>query len=360
LIEFPAIKYTVSGRDFYLGALPAKDFVPNYEIDAHSQEHPEGYQRYSKMIRSRRFGNFASKYGGFFHQTVLVNVRSLGAVKFTPIQGEFGTLQIQDKLYVVDGQHRVGGIKALLEGDEAAKFSSFPVPVLVMVGSPRQEEAFHFYLVNHTQEGVKAELGDTLLAKVLPPDQLTADFQKEVLGSRDMIPLTRQAVEIAEELNVAPDSVWKGRIAYAQAKLDDQTSITQRGFTQSIKETLRNNITESIFGAENLPDGLVDPLKEYWAAASELCPEATGENFKDYVLMKTTGAYIMHKFFPNVALKCGPSIHQKKMHQILGSIEEMNDEAWAPEGKIGKGGAGHKVYNSWVKRFTSQIAKVKD
>jgi len=360
MVVFPAVEYHVSGKVFYLGLISAKDFVGNYEVDAHSLASPEGYQRVHKGIRSKRFMNFVAKHEGFFHQTVLVNVRNVDQISFTPFQStDFGTLTINEKFYVVDGQHRIGGIKALLEGEAGDKYENLPVPILVMTGAPRKEEALQFFLVNHTQEGVRAELGDTLIAKVIDRDKLTEDFQRDVLGSRGKIPLTQQAVELCEELNKNPASIWKDRIAYAQEKLDEKTAITQRGFTQSLKEVLRQITTQAIFGDENLPDALVNPLIDYWGAIHELCPEATGDGFKEHVLMKTTGAYIMHQLFPNVVLTCGPSIHKAKMKQILQNIEEMNDDDWHSDGDIGRSGAGHKVYRTWVKRFTKQIQQAK-
>ncbi len=155
-MEFPALRYEVDGRQFYLGLVPAKNLVDNYEIDAHSQDNVSGYQRQGKVIRSKRFSNFIGKHNGFFHQTVLANVRDPGSLKFSPARAENeGVLNITGTLFIVDGQHRVGGIKALLEGEGGDKFSDFPVPVLVMVGAQQEEEAFHFFLVNRTQQGVR-------------------------------------------------------------------------------------------------------------------------------------------------------------------------------------------------------------
>ncbi len=352
-MEFPALHYHVDGRDFYLGLVPAKDLVTNYDIDAHSQDNESGYQRQGKVIRSKRFANFIGRHGGFFHQTVLANVRDPTQLKFSPVgEGNEGILSTNGKLFIVDGQHRVVGIKALLEGEDGTKFSDFPVPILVMVGAQQKEEAFHFFIVNRTQQGVKAELGDILLSKVIEKARLTPDFEKDVLGSSEKISLIQQAVELAQEMNGNPDSIWKSRISYPQEPVDENTSITQRGFTQSVKEMLRDKVIESVF--ENRPDDLVDPLVDYWNAIAEICPEATGKNFKDYVLMKTTGAYIMHKLFPTIVTKCGPSLHQRRMKQILAQIEELNDEDWKTDGDIGTG-AGFKLYDKWVKRFIKEI-----
>jgi hypothetical protein len=115
---------------------------------------------------------------------------------------------------------------------------------------------------------------------------------------------------------------------------------------------LRDKVTVALF--ENIPDDLVDPLIDYWNAIGELCPEATGKDFKEYALMKTTGAYIMHKLFPTVITKCGPSMHQRRMKQILSHIQQMNDEDWKSSGDIGTG-AGYKLYDKWVKNFIKQI-----
>src|SRR2546426_6027612 len=80
-MEFPALHYQANGKDFYLGLIPADRLIQNYDIDAHSQDNLKGYQRHSKLIRSKRFANFVSKFGGFFHQTVLANVRDPGSIR---------------------------------------------------------------------------------------------------------------------------------------------------------------------------------------------------------------------------------------------------------------------------------------
>ncbi len=353
-MDFPALHYQIGGKDFYLGLIPASDLVANYEIDAHSQDTPEGYQRHSKLIRSKRFSNFVHKYGGFFHQTVLANIRDPGSLKFAPAssKGKEGVLTLNGKLFIVDGQHRVGGIRSLLESEDGKKFLEFPVPVLLMVGAEQKEEAFHFFLVNRTQEGVKMDLGDVLLAKVIPKERLTDAFEKDVLGSKEKIPITQRAIALADEMNSNPDSIWKGKISYAQESLGKDHSITQRGFTQSLKEVLTDDVITSMF--DQIPDDLVDPLIDYWNAIAELCPEATGKNFKDYVLMKTTGAYVMHKLFPKIVGKLGYAMHERKMHQLLSRIEEMKDENWVNDGEIGTG-AGYKLYEKWFKKFVRQI-----
>lgn len=352
-MDFPALHYQANGKDFYLGLIPADSLIQNYDIDAHSLDNPQGYQRYSKLIRSKRFANFVNKYGGFFHQTVLANVRDPGSLRFASLgESNEGIVTLDGKLFIVDGQHRVGGIRSLLEGEDGKKFSHFPVPVLIMVGAQQQEEAFHFFLVNRTQEGVKMDLGDVLLAKVIPKERLTPEFEKDVLGSKEKIPLTQKAIQLAEEMNTNPDSIWKDRISYAQESVGQERSITQRGFTQSVKEILTNETITAMF--DQIPDDLVDPLIDYWKAIAELCPQATGKNFKDYVLMKTTGAYIMHKLFPQIVAKLGYAMHQRKMKQILERIQEMRDDDWTNDGDIGTG-AGYKLYDRWVKRFIKQI-----
>src|SRR5436309_639779 len=102
MLSFQALRYSVGTDNFYLGTVSAKDFVSNYEIDAHGMDNPYGYQRISKLVRSKRFANFVAKYDGFFHQTVLVNIRDPGSIKFAPFNGSnYGTLTVESKLYIV-------------------------------------------------------------------------------------------------------------------------------------------------------------------------------------------------------------------------------------------------------------------
>lgn len=353
MIKIPAIQYQQGERTLFLGIAKASDLLSMIDIDAWTPENPGGYQRSLKARRCKRFANFLSHFGGLFHQTVLINIRDAKSISFSAITGNVGTLEVRGKLYQVDGQHRLGGVKVLLDSQQTrVKFADLPIPVLIMAGLDKPQEALQFFIVNTTQVGVKADLRDRLIADVIGP-LLTPDFLLEVIGTREKRDIVAEAVELADELNENAASVWRGRIAIPEQKLAPTQSISQRSFTESVKAVLKNDIIQATF--EKFPDDLVDPLLNYWDAIRQLCPKATGDRFKDYEMLKTKGAEVLHSVFPQVVLYSRGDHTQQKFKSILQDIDEMNDPEWSKTGKIGKLGTGQKVFSQIREMFVEQL-----
>lgn len=357
MLELNAIKFSVGGKEFYLGIINAGDLARSFKVDVwRPDQKPDerGYQRAWKPRRSKRFATFLSEFGGVFHQTVLINIREKNLLHFDSISGNYGKLRINTTPWIVDGQHRLGGLKILLDSaDTRENFESFPVPVLISSGFEKSDEALTFFIANRTQEGVKAEHSDRILIETVG-NKLTDELLKKVVGIKEKISLIEMALEITDELNQNDSSLWKGRIALPSENLGDNRIIRQRSFTQSLKPLLQNDITKSFF--EVLPDDVIDPLIDYWNVIAELCPEACSKNSaQNYVLLKTTGTFVMHKLFPYVLVECKRPVTKEKMKSVLQKIEEMNDYDWESEGKLGKMGTSQKTFDDIFSSFLKQI-----
>lgn len=354
MVEIPAIRYRVNGTKFYLGLMKAKQVVGNYKVDLWKPNQPKGkkgYQRAHKERRSKRFATFLSEFNGFFHQTLLMNVRKESLADFEPESGNLGKLIIKQNapIYMVDGQHRSGGLEMLLE--DGHKYDNMPVPVLITVGRSRALEALDFFITNRAQEGVRAEHSDRILVEATG-GLISDDLLAKVIGVRGKVELTQMMLEVVDELNKNASSIWKSRIALPGQRVSGPKIIRQTSFVNSLKPLLSNDITKSFF--DELPEDLTDPLIDYWDAIAELCDEATGDDAKEYVLMKTTGTYIMHKLFPYVAMECKRPLTDAKMKKVVGRIEEMNDDDWASDGELGKLG-GYKALDDEFSVFLKQI-----
>lgn len=341
MIELKAINYLINGKPFYLGIMKAGDLVKNFKVDAWSVSNPNGYQRNLSQSRSKKFSNYLSKCRGVFHQTVLINVRNSNKVKYND-----GILKIDDEFYLVDGQHRVGGLKFLIESQPS--FESLPVPVLIMVGFSRESEAKEFLIVNKTQKGVRADLSDRLLSQVI--SAMDKELL-EIIGIREPKKHIDLAIEVCDKLNKSRNSVWYQRVTLPNQKQKKYETIKQRSLTESLKPVIKDSYIQSNFGSTSK---LTKLLIDYWGAIKELCPKACGNDAKDYVLLKTTGPFIMHKLLPFVAIKCSNRPSKTKIKNILSRIEQMNDDAWHKNGELGEG-SSQKFFNLKFEDFKSQI-----
>ena len=115
------------GKDtFYVGVMKVKDLVDKGRVDTFSAGHDEGYQRALSMARARAFGRFILSNNSS-PLSVLLNIRE-GNIKESPE----GTLVLPDETetWVVDGQHRVEGLKFAIEQDPAIGEADFPVVIM--------------------------------------------------------------------------------------------------------------------------------------------------------------------------------------------------------------------------------------
>jgi DGQHR domain-containing protein len=101
----------------YVGAVPADVLESWAEIDVYDAgKNPGGYQRIPIDYRVRQVSRYAREHEGILPTAILLNIRE--GARFVPDETQetgirFGTLVIDQKakLWVVDGQHRLNGLK---------------------------------------------------------------------------------------------------------------------------------------------------------------------------------------------------------------------------------------------------------
>jgi DGQHR domain-containing protein len=346
MTKIKAIKFKMSGSDYYLGLINAGDLVKNYEVDYWSKSNPKGYQRSLSKSRSKKFSDYLKNHEGILHQTILINIRNSKGISYKSSNGDFGLLETNEKFFLVDGQHRVGGIKMMIEQNPA--FASVPIPVLIMVGLNREKEATQFIIVNKTQKGVRSDLADRLLNDAI---KNVDKGLLEVIGIKEPQRITEIIVTICDNLDKDKKSIWYQRITFPNQKNRVTDTIKQRSMTESIKLILKDNYIQSHYTTIKQ---LTDLLVMYWEAINDLCPEACGDDAKEYVLLKTTGPFIMHKLLPIVIIKCGGNVTKTKIKNILSKIEQMEDNYWHKNGDLGTGSSA-KFFNIWYEEFHQQI-----
>jgi hypothetical protein len=154
-------------------------------------------------------------------------------------------------------------------------------------------------------------------------------------------------------LNKKRQSLWRKRITIAEAKTQKIESIKQRSFTESLKPIIRDNYVSTNYKNSKK---LIDALILYWNAIKELCPKATGKDFKDYVLLKTTGVFVMNRLFPLVLIKCKNRPTKAKMKNFLSKIADMTDDEWhGKNGDLGSYGTSQGAFGQIFDKFKDEI-----
>ncbi len=161
------IKQETGGRTYYIGYLYAKDiydcvFVPVLKKTKLPkkknsvlalEEIDKGYQRTATVSRQRKIAEFLSENPDSIIPPVLLSDRGLW--KFNG-NGQVGELEISDKAAVVDGQHRLGGMRFLNDLDDNSN-NNLMIPFVCVANLEKKEEEMQFLTINNEQKGLQKQ-----------------------------------------------------------------------------------------------------------------------------------------------------------------------------------------------------------
>jgi DGQHR domain-containing protein len=133
---------------------------------------------------------------------------------------------------VVDGQHRLEGLKMATSKD--LRLLDFEIPVNIAVNLPRIAQMCHFLIVNTTQTSVDRSVEQRIVARLsdaLDVEDLPS-LPKWILNIVERGEVEK-AIKYVDYLNEAEDSPWRGKILMANSESDAAT-INQRTFVKAI------------------------------------------------------------------------------------------------------------------------------
>lgn len=326
-----------AGQRLYFGAIKAGDvakLLTQQELrkDEWAPTNQEGYQRGWSPARSRAFAKFLAD-GGVSPSTLLLNVRSERSPKFERLEGNYGVLHIPDKepLWIVDGQHRVEGVRMAVESNPS--LAEYDFPVMIMHAAARYGEAEQFYVINQTLRRMRTDLAERFLRR-----------QAQVNGIRSLALMGKvwvpKAIDVVDLLNATPGP-WLNRIRMPnQPKA--MTMVSQKSLTDSFEPILTHKLFED-YNAEEI----AEMLSRYWQAIMALAPEAA-ENPFDYVLQKGTGVLVLHRLFPHVAALCTSEdgrikLTVDRLQSILERTGSVSSNFWVNDGEAAMHGTSRKA-----------------
>ncbi|MFQ6052969.1 MAG: DGQHR domain-containing protein [Candidatus Bathyarchaeia archaeon] len=307
--------------DIYVSTLPAYQLIERCAIDRWTPDNREGYQRLPDERRLSGGRGSAVRYLmkelGCFPTSILLNVR--GDLRFEPEMDlgwcALGKLTIGDdeKLWLIDGQHRVEALKRAVERN--ADFEEYPV-IVSLLRLPRMfDELMLFYIVNRRQRSVPTDLAYRHLQRMLW--ERGAEWLYELEGRRGV--RLGLAAEIVDYLNEDPRSPWRGRVRRIGEERRQEHIIHDRPLIRSVAEILK----ERAFEGMPIRD-LADLLIDYWNAIAKIYPDAF-ERPQAYTLLATPGVFSLHMLFPSVYARCvrGGFITEEAFRGVL---ERMLEE----------------------------------
>jgi DGQHR domain-containing protein len=328
------IRIEQNSRVFYLAAVPAAHLLQVARVDVwHSGEDDPGYQRAPSQPRKNQIAAYLSRGDAVMPTGGLLNARPEGdglrsegpVLRFTPDQGENGDIVAgwlelpneENPLWIVDMQHRLGGLEtAIARGEDLA---DFPIVVTIADGLTKLEEIEQFEIINTTQKKVRTDLARRLL-EIRAQDK----DQRKVLEQQGKL-WQAKGPAIADWLS-AKSRVWRGRIIEPNAtkKTRPEGVIRETSFVTSLKPVLN---TPLLSRAD--VDQVAELLSQFWEVLAEMWPDAFAHP-EEHVVQKTPGIFSLHLIAPDVfelARQKG-ALDQATMAIVLKPLEELESEYW--------------------------------
>lgn len=293
-ITAPAAPVRQGALTLYATSLKVRDLVApsfyNVETLDPIDGNDKGYQRLLNTSRAKKLADYVVK-GQDSKDAFLPTSVFLATDKSLSFNKENNTLEIDSSIIgpfsVVDGQHRLEGLKMAAEKDE--RVLEFEIPVNIAVNLPKIAQMCHFLIVNTTQKSVDKSVEQRIIARL--SDALDVEdmpiLPKWILNTVEKGEVEK-AIKYVDYLNDAPDSPWYNKIQMANDSGDSAT-INQRSFVKAI--------VKYVLTANNPLTALKDFEKEkkiflnYWKAIAVVFNDESST-----VLYKYNGAELFCKF----------------------------------------------------------------
>jgi DGQHR domain-containing protein len=265
-----------------------------YSVDTldPDDESDSGYQRLLNKARAKKLADYIVA-GQETHDAFLPTSVFLATDKSIDFNPDDNTIQIDTAkvtpFSVVDGQHRIEGLRMAAEKDE--RVLDFEIPVNIAIKLTSLEQMCHFLIVNTTQKSVDKGVEQRIYAR------LTSALDVEDLPNLPRWVLStvqkgeiEKALKYVDYLNKDKDSAWYGKIRMANDEDSDTATVNQKSFVKAI--------VRYVLTANNPLAVLKDFDKEkkifanYWKAIANILDDGT----PSLVLYKYTGVELFSKF----------------------------------------------------------------
>lgn len=248
-----------------------------------------GYQRLLNQARARKLADYIVKGQGdqdaFLPTSVLLATDKPLDFDAATNTIRFDTATI-GPFSVVDGQHRLEGLKMAAKKDHRVR--EFVVPVNIAVNLPKLHQMCHFLIVNTTQKSVDKAVEQRIVAR------LTEALDVEDIPSLPKWILNvvergevEKAVRLADFLNEEPNSPWCGKIRMANDP--SANMINQRSMVKAIvKYVLSANNPIAVLNDFNKEKRI---FLNYWKAIADLVDDGSAS-----VLYRYNGVELFCRF----------------------------------------------------------------
>jgi DGQHR domain-containing protein len=340
-VSCSAVMGSQNGVRIFTGIMEAKDLISVTAVDYFKSSIPiddpkQGYQRPPERTRITKIGSHLIRAivagegnaGGLFPTAVVLAAR-------TPLKYQNGKLVITEKLQVIDGQHRIAGVRYAIEEKGTLELEDFPITFVIIEVSERLVEMNQFRIINGTAKSVRTDLVNSIL---------TATVAKRGDAAIDERDRWKVAVtKVVERLDKDPASPWHNLILMpdeaGSPKGTGGKIVRATSFMTSLRPVhawLKEFGFLDRCADLNSEAGVVyDVVSAYWQAIQKVLP-APFVAPNDYVMQKTPGLFSLHKLLAHllpVMFKGHQPWTKENFVKFLQDSSEITDEQfWHKDG----------------------------
>jgi DGQHR domain-containing protein len=273
-------------QDLFVGTIRAEDVIRFGRVAEWKDGDDSGYQRAPEAPRIRKVAAFLqNEEVPLLPTSILLSHRGAPLTKRTSADG-FIEIDLPDHtvLYIVDGQHRVAGLRMAIDKHGLVHLREFLLPVVLMEFRDVREEAHQFRVINETAKKVNTMLARRLLELRFRGGGPEA---RKVLRAKNDLWQT-DSVKVVTALKQGASTVWADRIQAPNEPKRSSHVVRELSVSTSLKPILTDPIAGDV-GVEGVGSFLVN----YWLAWRDTVPDAFAEP-DGYVIQKAAGVFSLH------------------------------------------------------------------
>ncbi|WP_211224792.1 DGQHR domain-containing protein [Oceanospirillum beijerinckii] len=358
-VSFKCIEIKQPIGCFYIGSVEYKDLIDITYSDVrriNGEREFESYlgiQRPLDKKRSKKIADYTNTVDASFPTSVILSIPSscasydekTGVMTLSAFEGdgEYDEVTYENIAKVLDGQHRIEGLKGY-QGD------SFDINVSIFIDLDVASEGYIFSTVNLAQTKVNKSLVYDLydLAKARSPQKLCHNIAV-VLTSREDSPFYGRIKRLGTAENPSGKmGITQAAFVQALMKHISREEIKDRDIYKRGKIPLldKADLDKLIFRSFMIDDRdyeLVDIIWNYFSAIRQRWPKAWDSAEQGYMLSKTNGFMACMRFIKDIYLnrgRLGEVISEEEFLAIFSQFDIDDEEFTVDNYKPGSSGEG--------------------
>ncbi len=150
VVSYPAIKCTQNDHTFYVSVMNSRDLDEMCFVSRRKDDRDKGFQRLLSEKRAREIARYLDNNKGVIPSAIIVSAQPVAKLEYDEGVGKIRIERTQNSLLVLDGQHRLYGMKSAQK--------DYDIPVVIFSELNTQDEIRQFIDINTTQKGVPTAL----------------------------------------------------------------------------------------------------------------------------------------------------------------------------------------------------------